>query len=233
MYANRDPAVTAGPSRAPPRPPSSIAKQTQGSPLSTTKRPATEVGSINPFLRSLKRKSVIAGIKQPADADAAMAAGVEIMFLLTGSIFDLKALVDRVHDGGGLLFAHVDLLRGIGKDPQGMRFLAREIGIDGMLSTRSHLIRAAKDEGLYTVQRFFMLDSEALNTAVNVLTKSKPDAVEILPALVLPNIRHRLPVADLPPIIGGGLVETEAELQGVLQARIQAVSTSRRELWPL
>lgn len=193
--------------------------------------PSREVEHINPFLRSLERKSIIAGIKQVSDARAAVAAGVEIIFLLTGTIFDLKALVTELAGSDVLIFAHVDLLQGVGKDPQGMRFLAKEIGIDGMLSTRSHLIRAAKDEGLYTIQRFFLLDSEALKTAVNVLTKSKPDAVEILPALVLPNIRHRLPIAQLPPIIAGGLVETEEELQTVLRTPIKAVSTSRHALW--
>lgn len=189
------------------------------------------VSLINSFLRSLERKSVIAGIKQPRDADKAIAAGVEILFLLTGSIFDLQTLVEKIRGRGVLLFAHVDLLQGVGKDPLGMRFLAKEVGIDGMLSTRSHLIRAAKDEGLYTIQRFFLLDSEALKTAVNVLTKSKPDAVEILPALVLPNIRHRLPIADLPPVIAGGLVETKEELTTLLRTDIKAVSTSRPELW--
>lgn len=160
-----------------------------------------------------------------------MAAGVEILFLLTGSIFDLQHLVDKVRGRDVLLFAHVDLLQGIGKDPQGMRFLAKEVGVDGMLSTRSHLIRAAKDEGLFTIQRFFLLDSEALKTAVNVLTKSRPDAVEILPALVLPNVHHRLPFSELPPVIAGGLVETEDELHAVLRTPIKAVSTSRQELW--
>lgn len=193
------------------------------------------MGSINTFLRALERKPVIAGIKQLKDARAALRAQIEIIFFLTGTIFELKELLDVVtrqsRERRALVFSHVDLLQGIGRDPAGMRFLAREIGVDGILTTRSHLIRAAKDEGLYTIQRLFLLDSEAIKTAVNVLTNSKPDAVEILPALVLPNIWRRLPLDKLPPIIAGGLVETENELRTVLSAPVKAVSTSRQALW--
>lgn len=190
--------------------------------------------TINEFLTALERKPVIAGIKQAADVRAALRAHIEIIFFLTGTIFDLKDLIEVVSAETArrtLIFSHVDLLQGIGRDATGMRFLARELGVDGILTTRSHLIRAAKDEGLFTIQRFFLLDSEAVKTAVNVLTNSKPDAVEILPALVLPNIWRRLPLDKLPPIIAGGLVETEAELRTVLNAPVKAVSTSRQALW--
>lgn len=190
---------------------------------------------INTFLHALERKRVIAGIKRAADVQRALAADIKIVFFLTGTIFDLKTLAETMRQAPpgqrALVFSHVDLLQGIGRDPSGMRFLADEVGIDGILTTRSHLIRAAKEAGLFTIQRFFLLDSEALKTAVNVLTTSKPDAVEMLPALVLPNIWRRFPLDELPPVIAGGLVETEAELRTVLTAPVKAVSTSKQELW--
>jgi len=182
-------------------------------------------------LQALERTPVIAGIKNLTDVETALDAGVEILFFLSGTIFDLQSLANQAWRRRALVFAHVDLLQGIGRDVPGMRFLAREIQVDGVLTTRTQLIKAAKDEGLYAIQRFFMLDSEALKTAVNVLKNSRPDAVEILPALILPHIWHRLPIAQLPPIIAGGLVETPAELEAVLRTPVKAVSTSRPDLW--
>jgi len=166
----------------------------------------------------------------------ALRAGLRVVFFLTGTVFDLQEAVSinkAVEDPRRrtLIFAHIDLIQGIGRDPAGMRVLAKQVGVDGILTTRSNLIRAAKDEGLYTIQRLFILDSESLKTAVQILNASKPDAVELLPALVLPNIQRRLPVDTLPPIIAGGLVETQAELQTVLRTPAKAVSTSAQTLW--
>lgn len=185
------------------------------------------------LLSHLKKKPVIAGIKNIEDASIAVENGVEILFFLTGTLFDLQDLVRRDLNPRPLIFAHVDLLQGIGKDQWGLRFLARDVGVDGILTTRSHLIKAAKKEGLLAIQRLFVLDSEALKTGLSIVKSSQPDAIEILPALILPHIHQRLPVNELPPIIAGGLIETTDELRAVLKTPARAVSTSRQELWPM
>lgn len=185
------------------------------------------------LLSRLKKKPVIAGVKNIDDAALAVERHVEILFFLTGTLFDLRDLVRLELDPRPLVFAHVDLLQGIGKDQWGLRFLARDVGVDGILTTRSHLIKSAKKEGLMAIQRLFVLDSEALKTGLSIVSSSQPDAVEILPALILPHIHQRLPVNDLPPIIAGGLIETADELRAVLKTPARAVSTSRQELWAM
>lgn len=187
----------------------------------------------NNLIVRLKKKPVIAGVKSVADAVHAVTKNVEILFFLTGTLFDLQELVRTNLDPKPLIFSHVDLLQGIGKDQWGMRFLAKEVGIDGILTTRSHLIKAAKKEGLLAIQRLFVLDSEALKTGLSIVQSSQPDAVEILPALILPHIQQRLPVKDLPPIIAGGLIETIDELRAILKTSVHAVSTSRHDLWSI
>ncbi|HHY62487.1 MAG TPA: glycerol-3-phosphate responsive antiterminator, partial [Firmicutes bacterium] len=134
-------------------------------------------------------------------------------------------------DYGIAVFCHIDLIQGIGKDPAGIDWLADEIGISGILTTRSNLIRAAKASGLIAIQRLFLLDSESLKTAIDIVSSSRPDAVEILPALVLPSLIHRLPVRKLSPFIAGGLVETVPELEAVVSTGALGVSTSKQELW--
>src|SRR5690606_6973357 len=98
---------------------------------------------------------VIAGVREPADLDEAIRAGVQTLFFLEGSLFTLREMVAKSVDFGVLTFSHVDLMTGIGKDPEGMRFLAEEVGLDGIVTTRSHLIKAAKDARLLTIQRIF------------------------------------------------------------------------------
>lgn len=183
------------------------------------------------LLKRLEKKPVIAGVKSVEDALRAVERQVEIIFFLTGTLFDLQELLEQKLEPRPLIFAHVDLLQGIGKDQWGMRFLAQSMGVDGILTTRSHLVKAAKKEGLLTIQRLFVLDSEALKTGLSIISSSEPDAVEILPALILPHIHQRLPVAELPPIIAGGLIETVDELRSILKTPARAVSTTRQELW--
>lgn len=183
------------------------------------------------LIRRLRKKPVIGGIKQGGDLRRALEAGVQVFFALTGTIFDLEVTATRVKQEGRLIFAHLDLLEGIGRDASGLRFLARHFGIHGILSTRTNLIRAAKEEGLLAIQRLFLLDSEALRTGLSAAQRSAPDAIEVLPGLVLPQVIHRLPVRQLPPLIGGGLVETPEEVTSILRAGALAVSTSREDLW--
>ncbi|MDI6870799.1 MAG: glycerol-3-phosphate responsive antiterminator [Bacillota bacterium] len=183
------------------------------------------------LLPKLKRKPVIAGIRLGADLERALAEGVEVFFALAGTIFDLEETASRICAARRLVFAHIDLIEGVGRDGAGLRYLARNFGIHGILSTRSALVRAAREEGLLAIQRLFLLDSEALNTGIQVVERSEPDAVEVLPGLIIPSMIHRLPVEKLPPIIAGGLVETEPELRAILATRVVAVSTSKEALW--
>ena len=81
------------------------------------------------------------------------------------------------------------------------------------------------------IQRLVMLDSESLKTGLEIIASSRPDAVEILPALVVPSMAHRLPMDKIPPFIAGGLVETIAEIESIMASGALGVSTSKKELW--
>ncbi len=178
----------------------------------------------------LTQKPIIAGLKGINDARLTSGAGVKVCFYLTGDIFELRDLARLCKEQGQMLFAHVDLISGIAKDAIGMEVLASEVGIDGVLTTKGYLVTAAQKAGLLGIQRLFMLDSEALRTGLRMIHSSQPDAVEILPALVLPSVRERLP-ETFPPMIAGGLVETKTELEQIIKPPVLAVSTSRVELW--
>ena len=184
------------------------------------------------LMAKLRENPVIAGIREPEAVGDAVDKGMQVFFILGGTLLDLGSMVSAIKaEDGCLAFVHIDLIPGIGKDPVGVEYLAETLPLDGIVTTRTHLIRAAKDAGLLAVERFFALDSEAVKTGLNMLRSATPDAVEILPAMVLPYLGRRLPVAEMPPIIAGGLVETVEEVQAVLDSPAVAVSTSRAELW--
>ena len=75
----------------------------------------------------------------------------------------MKEKILQAHAVGKYVMVHIDLAEGIGKDRAGIEFLAG-CGVDGIISTRSQIIRFAKDLHLLTVQRFFALDSKGMES---------------------------------------------------------------------
>lgn len=179
----------------------------------------------------LATNAVIPAVKNVSDLDYAAECGAKLVFLVTGSVLDLHAVADRAAELGQSVFCHLDLMQGIGKDRTGVQWLARDFHMDGILTTRTNLVRYAKEEGLVAIQRLFLFDSGSLNSGLAAVAECKPDAVEILPGIVLPSVVHRLPVSRLPRFIGGGLIETPSEVQAVLKAGAVGVSASNRSVW--
>jgi glycerol uptake operon antiterminator len=196
-----------------------------------TRTPGLGPAQRREILEHLVKHPAIPALRRAEDVDVAARCGAKVVFLLTGTIYDLRDLCTRCEPLGIYPFCHLDLIQGIGKDGPGVKWLATEIGLKGILTTRTSLIRAAMSEGLVAILRLFLLDSESLKTGLEVAASSKPDAVEILPALVLPRVAPRLPLDKMSPFIAGGLVQTAEDLEAVLAAGALGVSTSNQELW--
>ena len=156
-----------------------------------------------------------------------------VIIILGGSINELSE-IQRVHAKypEKLLFMHVDLLEGIGKDAEGIRFL-KGFGLHGIVSVKSHLLNHARNSGLLTVQRLFLLDSESLTTGLKQMKKNSPDAIEILPAVVPKFVINEFKEATDRPLLGGGLMRTEMDVKAALANGFDGVSVSRQSLWNL
>lgn len=183
------------------------------------------------WLEAVRRRPVIAAVRGPDELQRVWASGVPVVFVLNCTIFDLRVIARGCRERGVLCFAHLDLIEGVGKDAAGVRLLAQETGASGLITTRSALVREARKAGLVAVQRVFLLDSGSLATAISVAQSTRPDAVEVMPALVVPAIAHRLPFAELPPVIAGGLVQSEDDVRRLLATPVVGVSTSAASLW--
>lgn len=145
--------------------------------------------------------------------------------------YDGESVRKEIHSAGKKAFIHVDFAEGIGKDRFGLEFLAKQ-GVDGILTTRTNIVKAAKEFDLITVQRFFMVDSHSIGTSVESIKISKPDIIEIMPGIITKKIREFSQKVDM-PIIAGGIVETMDEVREALAAGATVVSTGEAELWSM
>lgn len=172
---------------------------------------------------------VIAAVRTKEELTQAFNSAVEVIFYLTADIMTLADEVAAAHLSGKKLFVHLDLAEGIGKDKCGLLY-AKNIGVDGIVSTRVNIIKMARELGLVTVQRFFIVDSRSIDTTVEAIKVSRPDMIEIMPGVISKIISRLCTKVDM-PIIAGGLIEEKSEIITALKYGAAAVSTGKRKLW--
>ena len=133
------------------------------------------------FVELLQENPVIAAVKDATGLSRSMDSDCQIVFVLSGNLLGVKEVVSRVHEAGKLAMVHIDLIDGLAARDVAVDFIAESTRADGIISTRSNLVRRAKARGMLAVQRFFMLDSIALVNIEKHLSFEAADAVEILP----------------------------------------------------
>lgn len=176
---------------------------------------------------SLERCPVIAATHEH-NWQAAVSSPVEILFHLKANINTLEERIKEAHQKGKFVFVHIDLAEGIAKDKAGIEYLIR-VGCDGIISTRSQIIRYAKDLGILSVQRCFALDTQGTLCISDLLGASSPTMLEIMPG-VIGKVIERFSRGKV-PVIAGGLIETKEEVTSALAHGAAAVSTGKQELW--
>ncbi|VBB05451.1 glycerol-3-phosphate responsive antiterminator [Lucifera butyrica] len=152
------------------------------------------------------------------------------IILLFSDVNTLPGLLAQAQQHKKRLVVHLDLLDGAGKDRAGIKLLAR-MGVTALITTKPHLGKFAREEGMIVIQRLFLVDSEALKTGIHLVNSYKPDALEALPASIPASTVEQLARETNLPILAGGLLHTREDVANALRNGISAVSTSHRELW--
>ena len=153
-----------------------------------------------------------------------------MLFYLSADLLTVAEKVAQAHARDKLLLIHMDLAEGIGKDRTGIRYLA-SCGVDGIISTKGQLIRQAKEQGLFAVQRFFAVDSSGAESIGEMIRSTNPDIVEIMPGVALKVIKQY--AEGKIPVITGGLLQTKTEVTDALGAGAIAVTVGSPKLWYL
>jgi len=178
-----------------------------------------------------KEHPIIVSIRNDSDFKYALNSRAAALFILHGDIFNLPQIMKECKNHNKLVFLHMDLIKGIGRDREGIIYLARKELCNGILTTKSNLIEVAKKKGLIAIQRLFLLDSASLKTGEQLLKHNQPDAVEILPGIAAPYFIEHIYKKLLCPVIAGGLISGKSEIEELFKKGVLAVSTSKKELW--
>lgn len=175
----------------------------------------------------LEECPVIAAVRS-AGFDDAVNSQAEVIFLLEADVITIRDMLKTAHSKSKCVLIHIDLMHGIGKDKCGVEYLA-SLGVDGVITTKSALVKNAKEVGIAAIQRCFALDSQGVESIREMIRSSKPDFIEIMPG-VIGKVIEKFASDDI-PVIAGGLVETKAEVISALGYGALAVSTGSKQLW--
>lgn len=182
------------------------------------------------FLQRLNQYRLIASVKEVKYLEKAASVQLSAAVLSIGNIGVIKGYVDFFKSAGIPVFLHLERMGGISHDREGITFLAHYVKPDGIVTTRNTLIKLAKKQGLLTIQRLFLVDSDSLKSGLQSVSENQPDAVELMPALLPEMIEEYSRVLDT-PIIAGGLLRKRDQMLAALGSGAIAVSVGSPTLW--
>lgn len=179
----------------------------------------------------LECNPIIGAIKDDDDLERVIHSDCNVVFLLNGDILTLKEKINRLKLNDKSVFVHLDMIGGISSNPVIIKYLKNEFHVDGIITTKTNLVKKAIEEDIHVVQRIFLLDSISLQTCMDNIRRVKPSAIEIMPGVITKAVKklHK-EFPDL-PIICGGLIDDKQEIIDVLKNGAMAVSTTKKELW--
>lgn len=177
----------------------------------------------------LEENPVIAAVKSLKALEVALNSESEVIFVLFGDLLNIKEISEKIAEKNKIGIVHVDLIEGINNKEVAIKFLKKETSFKGIISTKSQVVKAAKNNGFIAIQRVFVFDTLSLNNAKKHLM-DECDAIEVLPGTI-PKVIKKLAMEASKPIVSGGLIDTKKEIITALNSGATCVSTTKKEIW--
>jgi len=182
------------------------------------------------FYQKLDQYKLIASVKETKFLEKAASARLGAVVLSVGNIGVIKGYVDFFKSKKIPVFLHLERIGGISYDREGLAFVSNYVKPDGIVTTRNTMVKLAKKQGLLTIQRLFLVDSDAFHSGLASVQETQPDALELMPALLPEFIKEYRGMLEI-PIIAGGLLRNRQQILEALQAGAAAVSAGSPALW--
>ena len=183
------------------------------------------------FYDAVGNNPIIAAVKNMEDIEVSCAIEeIQVIFILFGDVCSIREIVQQIKDSGKVAMVHVDLISGLSSKEIVVDFIRKNTEADGIISTKAALIKRGKELKMFTVLRYFLLDSMAYENIRQQQHAVKPDYIEVLPGVmpkVIGNICKDLPV----PVIAGGMIREKEDVMALLKAGVTSVSSTNPEIW--
>ena len=179
----------------------------------------------------LKKNPVIAAVKDETGLRAALTSKSAVIFVLFGNICNIASIVSRIHQAEKLAIVHFDLVEGASSKEIVVDYLKNTAKVDGLISTRGAILKAAKNKRLHTIHRFFLVDSLSFYSLPKQYANSQADLIEIMPGCITPKVMQWVQDMMRVPMIASGMVCDTEDAVSALKAGAVAVSSTSPKVW--
>ncbi len=180
----------------------------------------------------LKQHPLIAAVKDSQSLQLALESDCKFISVLYGNICTITGIVQQIKKADKYAFVHVDLLEGTSNKEIVINFLKLVTAADGIISTKASMVKAARAQGFFAIQRLFIVDSISYHNIDKQVAQSNPDCIEILPGCMPKVMKWVTDKIDL-PVIAGGLVCDAEDANNALNAGALAIATTNTGVWQL
>lgn len=186
------------------------------------------------FVNKIEASPIIAAVKNDSELERCLKTDVEVVFTLYGDVCTIPEITKKIKAAGRIAMVHLDLVAGLTQKEISIDYIRDKTCADGIITTRANLIRHAKERGLATVLRYFVLDSMAIDNIHKLALQgysSQPDVIEILPGTLVPKVVKRICAMSRVPVVAGGLIQDREDVMNMLDNGVIAISTSCPDVW--
>ena len=185
------------------------------------------------FIRIVEDNPIIAAVKDDEGLEECLRSEIGVVFILYGSIGSIIDIVKKIKRAGKLALVHMDLVSGMQAKDVSVDYIRNYTEADGIITTKVNLLPRAKELGLNTILRTFVLDSTAMETLDRNSRPEavQPDIMEILPGTLLPDVIRQIVSSCRVPVMVSGLITRKSEVMNALKSGAVSISTTNRKLW--
>lgn len=155
---------------------------------------------------------------------------IKYCILVDFQLAELKDVILHIKEHDRKVLVHIDMIKGLMADEYGAIHLIQNYRVDGIISIKPKVISICKKRNIIGMQRIFLKDSISLKRSLEIIRKSKPDCLEILPAIntsIISYIKEELNCE----VFSGGLISSEQQVQDCLSAGAIGITVSNPKLW--
>lgn len=182
------------------------------------------------FLAAMEDSPVVAAVKDMEGLKQCFESESRVVFILFGDVCTIADIVHEVKAHGKIAMVHLDLISGLSQKEITVDFIKKYTQADGIISTKQVLIKRARELGMYTVFRFFVIDSMAYENINRQLNSVRPDFIEVLPGVTV-KVIEKICKSSPVPVIAGGLIADKEDVIAMLGAGVISISTTNQNLW--
>ncbi|MDO4593801.1 MAG: glycerol-3-phosphate responsive antiterminator [Tissierellia bacterium] len=184
------------------------------------------------IIEEIERCPVIMAIKDNKDLKECLKSDLKVVFVLFGNINNISYIVEKLKDHNKYVIVHGDLIEGLKSGPLSNEFIKAQTKADGIITTKASTALNAKKLGLFTVLRFFILDSLSFESMKSTLKSTNADLIEILPG-IMPKVIKQVGKRTAIPIVAGGLIRDKEDVMDAINANAFAISSSNYDVWKM